>query len=312
MAGNALNGVLENRANEIRSQLTLRSRKPGAARNPEQRKNLDRLFIAINDVLQLPEPVDRAQVDRLKALRRRLADTDPSAQTADSLGVILETVDEELAILGTAEYIGAQLVFEETRDGEPTNEWKSLWQGTDRAVIIEKVSAGVASPDQLACARAKLWIWCRSRHERFVLDRSRDAARGRSLRVLAPMIALLTALVIYAVELTTADATWREGLLVALAGGLGATLSRAYQVRDEVPRLEKLRTFGAGFVLQAALGAAAGVVSWIILFTGLVDIGASDTKWAIRAAVAFAAGFSEPFFLKTVQGLAGLQSKRES
>ena len=39
--------------------------------------------------------------------------------------------------------------------------------------------------------------------------------------------------------------------------------------------------------------------------SGLLEIGGQGTGWAIEAAVAFAAGFSEPFTLKTVERITG-------
>jgi hypothetical protein len=44
------------------------------------------------------------------------------------------------------------------------------------------------------------------------------------------------------------------------------------------------------------------------LRSGLVDITSSGDPAAVDAVLAFVAGFSEPWFLKTVQGLAGLDS----
>jgi hypothetical protein len=53
------------------------------------------------------------------------------------------------------------------------------------------------------------------------------------------------------------------------------------------------------------IGAVAGLFLWIVLESGLVEIAGRGDDWAVEAAVAFAAGFSEPFVLKTVARITG-------
>lgn len=101
------------------------------------------------------------------------------------------------------------------------------------------------------------------------------------------------------------EGTWRDGLLVAVAGALGATLAAVLKLRDRLARLGDLRTFWYAFPLQLPLGAVAGLFLWLVLESELVEIGGSGEDWAIAAAVAFVAGFSEPFLLKTVERIAG-------
>jgi predicted cobalt transporter CbtA len=123
---------------------------------------------------------------------------------------------------------------------------------------------------------------------------------------LAPVMAGLAVALIIVIDLAADDASWRSGLLVAVAGALGATLSGALKLRDQLPRIASMRTFWYAFALQVPIGAVAGLFLWIVLESGLVEIaGQQGADWAVEAAVAFAAGFSEPFVLKTVERITG-------
>ena len=122
---------------------------------------------------------------------------------------------------------------------------------------------------------------------------------------LSPVMAALALALVIVVDIAAADASWRSGLLVAVAGALGATLSGALKLRDQLPRITSLRTFWYAFALQVPIGAVAGLFLWTVLESGLVEIAGQGADWAVEAAVAFAAGFSEPFVLKTVERIAG-------
>jgi uncharacterized membrane-anchored protein len=90
-----------------------------------------------------------------------------------------------------------------------------------------------------------------------------------------------------------------------VAGATGATVASAFRLRDALARLSALRTFWPAFALQLALGAAAGLFLWTVLESRFVDVGPDGEDWAIAVALAFVAGFSEPFVLKTVERIAG-------
>ena len=66
---------------------------------------------------------------------------------------------------------------------------------------------------------------------------------------LAPVMAALVLALILVVDAAADDASWRGGLLVAVAGALGATLSGALRLRDQLPRIASLRTFWYAFAL---------------------------------------------------------------
>jgi hypothetical protein len=103
------------------------------------------------------------------------------------------------------------------------------------------------------------------------------------------------------------DTGWAGTLiLVAFAGALGSALSSVLRLRDQIARLGDLRAFWPIAFAQPFVGAATGLVVYLILQTGIVHLGDVDTKTigaSAQGLVAFLAGFSEPFFLGTVQRL---------
>jgi len=49
----------------------------------------------------------------------------------------------------------------------------------------------------------------------------------------------------------------------------------------------------------------AGLFLWTVLESRFVDVGGDGEDWAVSVALAFVAGFSEPFLLKTIERIAG-------
>lgn len=98
-------------------------------------------------------------------------------------------------------------------------------------------------------------------------------------------------------------------VMTALAGALGGTLAGVYKLRDSTATIRDLRGFDAQFFAMLALGASAAAVLLIFMRSGLVVLGgvdlAGDQAWLALAGIGFLAGFSEPFFLGTVERIAG-------
>jgi hypothetical protein len=68
------------------------------------------------------------------------------------------------------------------------------------------------------------------------------------------------------------------------------------KIRD-IGELNSFRNVAAFLWMQTFVGASFGFVAWLILFSGTVVVGSSNTSWGTRAVVAFVAGYSEPFVL---------------
>lgn len=287
---------LEARAGQILQLLSEPTWRPSrwSLRNPEVRKSLDRLFTAIRDTERLRR-AGSLRPEHEQALESLLlAPADLRTLSADALGLLLENVDQVLVDAGDERFVEAMLEIEYARDayegGGPIPTWSTI-HGEER-------------PTDLDDAKRRLALLLRARHSLYTLRRARETAKALRLLWLSPVLAALVVAFIALADWVADDASWREGLLVAVAGALGATLAAAFRLRDALPRLGDLRTFWYAFALQIPLGAAAGLVLWIVLESGVVDV-AGGEGWAVPAVLAFVAGFSEPFLLKTVERIAG-------
>jgi hypothetical protein len=315
VTGDKLDSRLDARARAILELLSEPAWRPARwfLRNPELRKNLDRLQTAIRDVQRLRRtgPLAQEHEDALVALL--LSDKRPETYNADSLGLLLESVDQLIVEAGDAKLVSSLLEIEYARDasegGGDIPTWSTLFR--DRVAASEEPADGRdLSETELAEARRRLSMLLRARHSVYALRRARSTTKAVRLLWLTPALtALVVALVVLAGWVAD-DAGWGDALLAAVAGAVGATLGAAYKLRDTLPRLGDLRTFWYTFPLQIPLGAVAGLFLWIVLESGLVDV-AGSSDWAVATALAFAAGFSEPFLLKTVERIVGAKGEEQ-
>jgi len=309
MSPDEFHSGLRARSEEIVSRLA----RPGwrfwdrtVPRNAELRKNLERVHTAIADARRL-EREGKLDDEARTVLGELLAPAPPSG--SDALGKLLEEVDQTLIAVGDAAFLCSLLELEYARDdlegGTGITTWRTLYEERPIAASSEYAGGGTVAPGPLEEARRKLSMLYRSRQTLYALSRARSGTKATRLVWLAPVMAGLALALIVVADLAADDASWRSGLLVAVAGALGATLSGALKLRDQLPRITSLRTFWYAFALQVPIGAVAGLFLWIVLESGLVEIADQGSDWAVEAAVAFAAGFSEPFVLKTVERIAG-------
>jgi hypothetical protein len=97
---------------------------------------------------------------------------------------------------------------------------------------------------------------------------------------------------------------WAELLAATFLGALGGTLSATLKLRD-IAELNSFRVVATYLFVQPWIGGAFGFVSWLILASGMITVG-SPSSWKTRAVVAFAVGFSEPFFVGILGRVMGL------
>jgi hypothetical protein len=309
MSPNEFHSALRARSEEIVSRLARsgwRFWDRTVPRNPELRKNLERMHTAIADArwLEREGKLDAAA----RTLLGELLEREPP-NSSDALGELLEEVDQALIAVGEESFLCSLLEVEYARDeqegGGDITTWRTLYKKKPIAASVEYAHGETVAPGALEEARRKLSMLYRTRQSLYGLARARSGTKAMRLVWLAPVMAGLALALILVVDLAADDASWRSGLLVAVAGALGATLSGALKLRDQLPRITSLRTFWYAFALQVPIGAVAGLFLWIVLESGLVEIAGQGADWAVEAAVAFAAGFSEPFVLKTVERIAG-------
>jgi hypothetical protein len=292
----ALDEELERRANDIltllaNTQINRRLR----LRNPEFRKNLDRLYTAIRDTQRLrrAESLTPDQEQRLEGLL--LFPDEVMKLNADALGLLLESVDQALVEAGDEKLVDGMLETEYLRDSDERGSRIPTWSTVH----------GDKRPTDLEEKKRDLATLLRVRHSVYSLRRARDGTKATRLVWLAPVLAALVVAFIGVADWVSEDASWSEGLLVALAGAMGATLAAAFKLRDTLPRLSDLRWFWYAFALQPLLGSVAGLFLWVVLESGIVEIGAPGEDWAEAVVLGFVAGFSEPFLLGTIERITG-------
>ncbi|MGH9349759.1 MAG: hypothetical protein ACRD26_21110 [Vicinamibacterales bacterium] len=80
-------------------------------------------------------------------------------------------------------------------------------------------------------------------------------------------------------------------------------MSGTIKARDKLVRGSDLRAFRAGLMAQVLLGAVSSLVLLLLLASQILEIAGTGSPEG-KAALGFEAGFSEPFFLKTIQRVA--------
>ena len=100
-----------------------------------------------------------------------------------------------------------------------------------------------------------------------------------------------------------ADADLEDIAVAVSAGALGSEMSGLLKLRDEIQKARDIVAFAAIGAAQIAVGGAAGILVLLLVEIGLLG-GEGAPQWASIGALAFAAGFSEPFLLGTVGGIA--------
>lgn len=265
--------------------------------DPELRKNLERLYRAMGDARRL-----RLDHESKRELLGLLEDLVPATLNHEASGALMEAVDELLIRNGDAAFLLQVLVAEYDRDSidakHPVATWSKV--GNDRIPHTRPWD-----DETRERARSQLLALYRARAMSYGLERTRSMARARRLLFLAPVLFVLVVALIPIIDVVVARVSWRGGVLAALAGAVGATLSGAFKLRDQAPRVSEMRVFWYAFAVQPLIGAVAGLFLLLVLLSGIVTIADTSNVWATRGAVAFVAGFSEPFLLKTVGRIAG-------
>jgi hypothetical protein len=205
-----------------------------------------------------------------------------------------DKLEELLPLIADDAYLRAVLTYELV-GGDPDEPIK-LSRVTDNAALRESLSL-------LYKIRAD-----RLRHER-LMAKLRGAYLPYSAGLIVIVLVLLALAILSGENPSDASslAGWAQLVAVGAAGALGSVLAAAFKLRDTV-QLDPLRGFAAITFIQPLIGASFGLMSWLILTSGLVKIGgANNQAWPTQVVVAFASGLSEPAFLNIVGRVIGPQ-----
>jgi hypothetical protein len=142
--------------------------------------------------------------------------------------------------------------------------------------------------------------------------RARAALKRQYLTRLCFVLVLLLAGFGVAFNVATQWDGWEAVVLTLCAGALGSALSGIFKVRDQLVQLEELRGFWPAMRVQPLIGACGGLILLLVLQSHAVAVGNVTDGFAGWALLAFAAGFSEPFFLGIVQRVAVVPDRPEA
>jgi hypothetical protein len=242
---------------------------------------------------------------RLEELRERITlPTDLPLTLELLLGRRFE-LERLLIELGDRTYLAGRLadVFDEQPGTVGT--WRSLYGDElprllPGGVTRHPETAQPAGADEVVATRERLARLMRVKESQAHLVKARWALKRR---VVGPTIlVLLLAVAAFAAAVAGMvdddQALWSA----AAAGGAGAALGGLIRLRDEVTLGSRARQFWLFFLGQVVVGAAAGLLTFLVDDGGLVAVAGGG---AGVAAVSFAVGFSEAAFVGLLTRLGG-------
>lgn len=280
----------------------------------EHRKLYGRLLSSLGDLRRL-EAEGGQLGDRTRARLGLLLSAPRALGSTDSTLELVDEVRKAIVPIGDERYLRPLLVDEQNRELRRAERDKT---GSPRASTLVgwsevypdvPIAALLAEPFELERVRKLLLGLYECRRERYRLHRARVRMKGDYLLLLAPiLLALIVGVAAAVAILHSGGGGTARTILAALAGALGGTVSGAYRLRDQIENLNEVRAFKPALWVQPLIGAAAGLVLLLVLESGL--LGNDAATWERAGLLAFAAGFSEPFFLGVVNRVTTAESDR--
>jgi hypothetical protein len=299
----------------------LSQRWPQGIHNPEVRTNLTRLATAIDEIQRIATPVPREcarpgartsrhvlRVYTTALIKHGLLKPGGAVRRLDVASVrqLLRDLDDLLIEHGDDDYLFSLAEEEYLRsdsDTAPAVTWRDEF-GRARPAGAKAFREGRGiSPREHEAARNQLLALHRAQWDVYNLRRGRAELKGHLMERLSAVMAVILLGFAAAIGLAGSGHIWLNVFLAASAGALGASLSAAFKMRDTIQKSLQVRAFVPIAVMQPIVGAIAGLFMLLVLESGLLEINTS-VQWAARGAMAFLAGFSEPFFLNVVGRIA--------
>jgi hypothetical protein len=274
--------------------------------DPELRWLLLSLYETVaraRDVGLTDEAARQPILQSLQALQPDKLRLEATLELGNRLREILMTYGDAAYLLSAFEEDDAYAKGPNTPAGAVS--WKSLYGDSLPAAVVKLREDSAPSDQELDSFRVRLQALQRTSWHFYELERSRSSVKSKYMLLLAAILLLSIGGLCAGMDLATNGVGWQI-LLAAFAGGIGSLVSGAFKLRDQVATVAQLRAFAPAILVQPLVGATAGLFSLLVMVSGTINIGDSATQWAARGAVAFAIGFSEPFFLKTVNRVASL------
>jgi hypothetical protein len=248
----------------------------------------------------------RASIDVLYGVEDRLGGHERELQrlleptlvhcSLDNLIELVYALDELLVTVGHDELVGRRAIAEALPD-HPEVAWTHLdtafGSDAEKQVAIETL-------------RKRLLVLYEMRRFRYRRERARRRMKSFNLMLAALVLLALALLLAWGIDDAIGDPTPGTVFLTAVAGALGGTLANLLRLRDELSRGTEFRAFKPMLLAQPAVGAVSGLVVLLVVDSGFLGLGDGDgdVRWETLTLLAFAAGFSEAFFLGIVRKVA--------
>jgi hypothetical protein len=280
---------------------------PRGNADPELRKALAVIQTHLSETRRLLASPRAGATGRNAAVRElsSVAQEGPSSLAIDGAWELAGALKRLNLRLGDEAFVASRLEFELGRARVHWHGWNAHFDPAELRELLDAYRSRRPTAAEHAQAVDRLTFLYLMREEAGRDRRARAALKYQYLMRLAPvLLALLIGLGV-AVNYATNGTFLETILLTACAGALGSTLSGVFKVRDQLVRLDELRGFWPAMRVQPMVGATAGLIVFLILDSGAIELGAGTSgTWSGRGLIAFAAGFSEPFFLGIVQRVA--------
>jgi len=258
----------------------------------------------------LIENAARAEIES-DELRRRLDRatqlvTEPLPADRASANELLDKLESSLPLVADDDRLRLMLEAELERD-----ETVLTAAARERAHgLLGTAEAGVEHRRQLELLVSEA---IRERNDRTREERITGELRQNYLTWLGSVLLLLLAGVAGFSILAAHAGLWAHIVLALLSGALGGTLSGVIRLRVPESRLAALKTLGPVMLVQPLVGAVGGIILFAIWRSGLLTVaGLAEDEWSSTAVVAFAGGFSERFFLRSLARITGAPDQSRS
>lgn len=235
-----------------------------------------------------------------------------------------EALKRDLLLVGDDHYLYVQLSYERNPAPQDVPQWRDRFGKAELDELLSDFKTGETKPatnahdhKRVQAIRMLTSLYeARSQNER--VRRTRLALRGKYLHIVSYLMGLFllallgsVVLVILYPPLDDGRSHWQEVLTVICAGGMGGLMSHLFRLRDELTRIRELFSSWSSLFAQPLIAAAAALIFLLMLKSRLIAFGGTNVAhlgWEVTTVLGFLAGFSEPFFLGTLDRLMGLSS----